>query len=118
MVLTVLYVSLSQTDAGSFFGTTLGKASNIYFVLLGGPYAAAVIAKVNNSNQTQNGSVQKSDGSGAINPFDVISDDSGNVSVYDFQYTLFNLVAMVAVLATFVPRPGIGLPAIPDFLAV
>jgi len=114
MVLVVLFVAMQQPHSAQFFSTTLGKASELYLVFLGGPYAAAVIAKVNTNNNAQ---VQKSDGSGAINPFDVIGNDAGAVDLYDFQYTLFNLIAIFSVLIVFLGHPGLGLPAVPTFLA-
>ena len=114
MVLVVLFVAMHQPHTAQFFSTTLGKASALYFVFLGGPYAAAVIAKANTTNNDQ---VQKSDGTGSVNPFDVIGNDAGAVDVYDFQYTLFNLIAIFSVLIVFLGHPGLGLPAVPTFLA-
>src|SRR6266851_9665779 len=117
MLLVIMLIALDHVDAGSFFSSTLGKASEIYLVFLGGPYAAAVLAKIGTTNQVANGKVQKSDGNGTANPFDIIADDAGNADVYDTQYTLLNLVAMVAVLATFIRQPALGFPAVPAFLA-
>ena len=117
MLLVIMLIALEHANAGSFFSSTLGKASEIYLVFLGGPYAAAVLAKISTTNQVAKGKVQKSDGSGAVNPFDIIGDDAGNASVYDTQYTLLNLVAMIAVLAIFIRQPALGFPAVPAFLA-
>jgi hypothetical protein len=94
------------------------KVPDLYFVFLGGPYAAAGLAKIGVIYNTQSGSLQKGDGSGVFNPLDVISNDQGAADLYDFQYTVFNLVVMIAVLVAFVPNPGHGLPQVPDFLAV
>ncbi len=117
MLLVIMLIALEHTNAGSFFSSTLGKASEIYLVFLGGPFAAAILAKISTTNQVANGKVQKSDGSGTANPFDIIGDDAGNTDVYDTQYTLLNLVAIVAVLAIFIRQPALGFPAVPAFLA-
>jgi hypothetical protein len=116
MVLVILFVALAQSvqATGKFFADTLGKASALYLVFLGGPYAAAVIAKLHVST---NPDVQKSDGDGTINPFDVIANDAGAIDLYDFQYTMFNLIAMVALLIIFLDHPALGLPEVPGFLA-
>jgi len=40
-------------------------------------------------------------------------DDDKNVDIYDLQYVLFNLVAMLSVLILFIQAPGQSLPAVP-----
>jgi hypothetical protein len=114
MVIVILLVALRVDGSAKFFSDTLSKASDLYLVFLGGPYAAAVIAKVNASS---NASVQKSDGNGSIDPLAIISDDAGAINLYDFQYTLFNLVAIVAMILLFLGHPSLGLPDVPGFLA-
>jgi len=42
----------------------------------------------------------------------------GSTDLYDFQYTLFNLVALAIVIFLFGAHPGKGFPGIPDFLAI
>ena len=117
MLLVIMLISLDHTDAGSFFSSTLGKASELYLAVLGPTYLAAVLAKVNTAKQVAQGNLQKSDGSGTVNPLDLISDDSGNTDIYDTQYVLLNLVAIVAVLAIFIRQPAVGFPPFPGFLA-
>jgi hypothetical protein len=98
-------------------GSLLSNASDLYLVFLGGPYAAAVLATISTSANVGQGRLVKST---AQQPslFDVASDDNGNVDLYDFQYTLFNLIAIIIVIFTFICHPGHGLPAIPDFQVV
>jgi IPT/TIG domain-containing protein len=117
MVLAILYSAIGQP--GSYLQTAFNKPNNsnlLYLILLGGPYAAAVLAKAAVSTQVNNRTLQKT--SGTPDPLDVITDDSGATDLYDLQYTLFNLVVMIAVLALFIPAPSGGLPTIPDFLAM
>jgi hypothetical protein len=116
MLLTLIFVADSHTSTA--LRDTLNKAPDLYFVFLGGPYAAAVLAKIGVTRNTQTGTLQKSDGSGVFNPLDVIADDQGATDLYDFQYTIFNLVAMIAVVIAFASHPGRGFPQLPDFLAV
>ena len=63
------------------------------------------------------GQVQRTDAERATLG-DLVSNESGATDPYDFQYVLFNLIAIVAVLVIFIDRPGAGAPEIPTFLAV
>jgi hypothetical protein len=94
----------------------IGTISLLYVVLLGGPFAAGVLAKSIVSTSTSTGQLQKGE---AAKPriADVYSDDEGNTDFVDTQYLLFNLIVAVIVLAQFISSPGSGAPPIPDFLA-
>jgi hypothetical protein len=116
MVITVGYVATGEKLPGQFLTNTLGSADKLYLVLLGGPYAAAVLAKVAVANQTNSGTLQKT--VGTPSPLDIVANDSGATDLYDTQYTFFNLIVIIIVLALFLPSPAAGLPAIPDFLAM
>jgi hypothetical protein len=89
--------------------------SPLYLVLLGGPFAAAVLAKGIVSSSVANQQTQK--GQGTPNIGDVFSDDDGNTDLIDTQYIAFNLLVAVIVVIQFAGHPGFGAPAIPDFLA-
>jgi hypothetical protein len=47
---------------------------------------------------------------------DLVAGDAGNTDLGDFQYVIFNLVALVYVLGTLLHNPANGLPHIPDVL--
>jgi hypothetical protein len=86
-----------------------------YWLLLGGPYAAAIAAKY--AATTQN------DGAGKIpasidgaSPGQLLTDDQGNGDLGDFQYVLLNVVALAAYLGAFVPDLDSGLPQLPKVL--
>ncbi len=98
------------------FSALIGEISPLYLVLLGGPFAAAVLAKVTVSSNVNSQQQQKSD---AVTPriSDVFSDDDGNTDLVDTQYLSFNILAAGIVLVQFVHAPGLGAPNIPDFLA-
>jgi hypothetical protein len=113
MLITLGYLALGGTAIT--FPSTLTPTNEIYLVFLGGPYAAAVLAKVAVAGQVNNGTLQKSQGTPS--PVDIVADDSGATDLYDLQYTLFNLIAIILVLSQFVPHPAMGLPGVPDFLA-
>jgi hypothetical protein len=89
--------------------------SPLYLVLLGGPFAAAVLAKGIVSSSVANQQTQK--GQGTPNIGDVFSDDDGNTDLIDTQYIAFNVLVAVIVVIQFAGHPGFGAPAIPDFLA-
>jgi hypothetical protein len=96
--------------------TIIGQISPLYLILLGGPFAAAVLAKVSVSNSVASGEQQKSQADHA-RVADVFSDDDGNTDLVDVQYLAFNLLAAGIVLVQFLHAPGFGAPNIPDFLA-
>ena len=114
MLITTAFVAAAS---GASFSDLLKNTSNLYLVLLGGPYAAAILAKVSVSNGVQTGRIQKTAAitTGAA---DIVNNDSGSTDLYDFQYTLFNLVAILIVIFLFGAHPGKGFPGIPDFLAI
>ena len=95
----------------------LASASLLYLVFLGGPYAAAAFALASTQSKIAAGQLAKPP-SDAPSAFDLVADDDGNVDLYDLQYVLFNLLAVIIVAATFVAHAGAGLPAVPEFLAV
>jgi len=88
-----------------------------YLLLLGGPYAAAVIAKYTAvatdgaSNKTTD--PQASPGKDAKN---LIADDEGYTDLIDFQYVLFNLVALAFFFGNFVPDLLAAFPDLPALL--
>ena len=95
-----------------------------YLLLLGGPYAAAIGAKAITSSKDDSGaapkdelSEQEAEQEGISNRIaEVVSDDSGQVDLGDFQYFAFTVVALVFFFAKFFTDPGAGLPEIPGTL--
>ena len=98
------------------FNALIGSTSPLYLVLLGGPFAAAVIAKATVNSAVTDQSLQRSV---ATSPSvaDVFSDDDGNTDLVDLQYITFNVVVAAIVLVQFLHAPALGAPNIPDFLA-
>lgn len=85
-----------------------------YAVLFGGPLGAAILAKQIVNNQASDRSVAKTTGTPALS--DLVANDAGNVDPGDFQYVLFNGVALFYVISTLLHAPLHGLPHIPDVL--
>jgi hypothetical protein len=98
------------------FDALIGGTSPIYLVFLGGPFAAAVLAKAVVNDAQVNGTLQKSDAQTA-RVADVFSDDDGNTDLVDLQYIAFNLVVAGIVIAEFLHQPAAGPPPVPDILA-
>jgi hypothetical protein len=95
------------------------QSRELYLIFLGGPYAAAIMAKVIVTNRVNGGSLQKPDGDpGSNNPADAIRNDAGAVDLVDFQYVLFNMLVALAVVGAFISDVGAGLPTLADFLAI
>ena len=103
--------------SGGQFGQKLQPLSETYYLLLGGPFAALVLAKGITATRTANGTLIKSSGSGGIKPGDLINNDSGTPDLPDFQFALFNLVVLAYVLVEFILHTDRGLPVIPNALA-
>lgn len=85
-----------------------------YAVLFGGPLGAAILAKQIVTTQVKDKKQPKP--KGTPSPKDLIANDAGNTDLGDFQYVLFNLVAMFFVISTLFHTPLKGLPHIPDVL--
>jgi hypothetical protein len=97
------------TNAGT------GSAWPDYLVLLGGPFAALVVAKASVSSKTAAGAVQKSAaGPDGASLTQVVTDDDGNPDLVDTQYFLFNLAALAYVI--FGLASTNQLPQIPGLL--
>jgi hypothetical protein len=114
MLITLGFVA---ARSGASFTDLLQNTPSLYLVLLGGPYAAAILAKVTVSSGVQTGRIQKPPAT-STGLADIVSNDTGSTDLYDFQYTLFNLVAILIVIFLFGAHPGEGFPGIPDFLAI
>jgi hypothetical protein len=90
---------------------------NDYLILLGGPFAAAVLAKYSVVTKLNAGTIAKSvtgtasptaagslATSGTTKPSaaDVVADDSGNLDLVDTQYFIFNVVAFAYAAGIFI----------------
>ncbi|MDQ6606296.1 MAG: hypothetical protein M3Z06_07085 [Actinomycetota bacterium] len=86
-----------------------------YALLFGGPLGAAIAAKGIVSRQVTNDPSAKSP---APRPKlqDLVADDAGNTDLGDFQYVLFNAVALFFVIGNLLVHSSGGLPRIPDVL--
>jgi hypothetical protein len=86
-----------------------------YGLLMGSTLGAAIAAKGIVGNQVSKNSTAKTPGTGASLP-QLVQNDAGDTDLGDFQYVLFNLVAMVYFLGTIIESPTAGFPHIPDVL--
>lgn len=110
-------IGLTFNEGVGTFGTLTFPVN--YLLLLGGPYAALVAAKgitSSQSDQKTTDDTSPADKTVAQGLREVVGDDDGNTDLGDFQYFLFNLVAVVVFLVTFVPNVQGGLPLLPDYL--
>lgn len=90
-----------------------------YLLLLGFPLAAAVSSKAITTNKVSNGDVVKTpkastDQTSSVQ--ELAGDDQGDTDLGDFQYLLFNLLAVAYFLVLFAAHPAAGLPDMPDTL--
>jgi hypothetical protein len=117
MVIAVILISWTAKDSNCYLSTTLNNTDLLYLVFLGGPYSAAVLAKISVTTSLNKGTGLKSINTGKPTALDVIADDTGSTDLYDFQNTLFNVIAIIATVGLFTKVPAAGLPAVPNFLA-
>lgn len=87
-----------------------------YLVLLGGPFAAGVLAQFTVTTKLDSGTLQKAPtvaaaaAGAAVAPagtpkaLDVIANDAGELDLVDSQYFIFNLVAFIYVAGLFVSQ--------------
>ena len=77
-----------------------------YLVLLGGPFAAAVLAKYTVSSKVNSGVLAKAptDNANSATPGDLISQDDGSLDLVDTQYFIFNVVAFTYAAAVFISQ--------------
>jgi len=94
----------------SFTGQNIGP----YLVFLGGPYAAGVLAKASAVKTAQSGA--KTPSTDPPTASQLVTDDSGETDLGDFQYVLFNAIAIAFVIVSFVGHLPDGLPVIPQVL--
>jgi len=86
-----------------------------YGLLIGGPLGAAIAAKGIVGRQVDRDPAAKSTGD-SLGAGQLIQNDAGETDLGDFQYVLFNFVAIVYFVATLLQHPTAGLPHIPDVL--
>ena len=98
-------------ENGATLDTVLsGDRWDEYLLLLGGPFAAAVIAKGVVTYKVSNGTLQKSEAA-AASPTQVFTGDSGTADLVDAQYLLFNVVALAYFVVQLIAE--CELPAMP-----
>jgi hypothetical protein len=128
MLAALVLIGLREEASSQELGETFEAMDGVYLALLGGPYAAFLLAKVTVQTKTSGDqpSLQKVEPPASApgqtppkpGPSNLVQDDAGNTDIADFQYVLFNLMAAGYVLALFIPHPGLGIPAVPSTLAI
>jgi hypothetical protein len=89
----------------------------LYLLLLGGPFAAWVLAGAATQTKLADGSLQKVDAAETQPLRDTLSTDNGEPSLTDTQYFAFNVVALVYFYLALLTRPdAAGLPGLPEGL--
>jgi len=85
-----------------------------YLILLGGPFAAAVLSKAITTQKAKDGTLPKSEAQETATVGEglsqVISDDTGDTDLVDTQYFLFNLLALAYFLGSFTFNLDQGFP--------
>ena len=84
-----------------------------YLLLLGGPFAAAILAKyaaVAQNETKTDAPVGRAKGSQLVN------DDEGETDLGDFQYVLFNVIGLCFFLGSFIGDLAGGFPELPAIL--
>jgi hypothetical protein len=84
-----------------------------YLLLLGGPFAAAILAKYAAVSQNET----KTDGAvGTAKASQLVNDDEGDTDLGDFQYVLFTVIALAFFLGNFIGDLSGGFPELPAIL--
>jgi hypothetical protein len=105
-----------------WLGTDKGYAALVkngiqeeYWLFLGGTFAAAVLAKWS-AIQADSGSGKTAAPVGDANAKQLVANDAGDGDLGDFQYVLFNAIALAVYLGEFVSDSDGGLPTLPKVL--
>jgi hypothetical protein len=86
-----------------------------YWLFLGGPYAAAIIARWSTTRQeSESGKTEAP--VDAPSAGQLIENDLGDADLGDFQYVLFNVVALAYFLGEFIQNVDMGFPDLPAVL--
>jgi hypothetical protein len=84
-----------------------------YLLLLGGPFAAAILAKYATSSQQD---TKTSGPVGGAAPTQLVTNDDGDTDLGDFQYMLFNVIGLTFFFGDFIGDLGNGFPDLPPIL--
>jgi hypothetical protein len=90
-----------------------GWSQEEYLLLLGGPFAAAVLAKYATESRSDAKTVAPV---GSANAAQLVSDDDCRTDLADLQYVLFNLIALIYFFGAFVGDLSGGFPDLPALL--
>jgi hypothetical protein len=115
-VVTYILVALIIGNPKSW-SDALKNLSPNYLLLLGFPYASLVLAKTVVAKRVASGTLAKPSSQEPGRLSQLFSDDNGDPDIFDVQYVIFNVVAMVFVNVAF-SRAGLtsGFPEVPDGL--
>ena len=126
--------SAAATARAAFDNTLSRPLQSEYFVLLGFPLTAAIAAKALTVNKIATGEKFKppigtspstdKGGDGNVDSdvgigkglAEIVTNDSGETDLLDFQYFAFNLLALAYFLVQFLTHPADGLPTLPPTL--
>lgn len=116
IIFAFLFFTIQVIRAGASTKVTSGFShfGPEYLLLLGGPFAAAVLASATTTSKVQSATVQPVN---AASPSvsDLVTDTTGQPSISDAQFLLFNLVALIFFGVALARSPQ-TLPNIPDTL--
>ncbi|WP_147447661.1 hypothetical protein [Solirubrobacter pauli] len=94
-----------------------GGLQEEYLILLGGPYAAAVLAKYKATADAEGEAGKTVAPVGTAAPSQLVADDRGEGDIGDLQYVLFNFIALVWFVVTLIRAFDEGFPDVPPLLA-
>jgi hypothetical protein len=102
-------------DATGYQSLVANGIREEYWLFLGGPYAAAIAAKYAATTQNQGSGRPRAPVDGAT-VGQLVTNDEGNGDLGDFQYVVFNALALAFYLGSFIPHLNDGLPHLPPVL--
>ncbi|MGG8408650.1 hypothetical protein ACM614_19690 [Streptomyces sp. 12297] len=121
MLLTLLGYALATGEGLSYFKGEHGPLdplAPLYLLLLGGPYLAMFGAKGIVGSRVEAGRLVKPRNTGGASLRELVDNDAGRTDLADFQYVLFNGVALAYVVIPFTLDVSRGLPALPEEIAL
>ena len=108
-----LLVAMWLGDAGPWDAQVKAGLRPEYLLLLGGPFAAAILAKTATAADADTKTTAPV---GEASTAQLVNDDEGNTELGDFQYLLFNLIALAFFFGAFIGDLSGGFPVLPELL--
>lgn len=115
--LVALIVAYWRGDTSGWDAQLKAGLQEEYLIFLGGPFAAAVLAKYKATSDADGEAGKTVAPVGSAQARQLVADDRGEGDIGDLQYVLFNFITLVWFVVTLLRAFSDGFPDVPPLLA-